>query len=128
MEFLNRPPSRIQAYVATLFSLVTASVFGVVAYFLWFVDSEPHPASLVIFTTLSLTSVVLLYRAAFTARRTLTVREFKGAAWLFTVTGAGGVATSLLLTSDFGRGSLLATSLSCLVLGLAAMRQGRKDA
>lgn len=128
MDSLKRPPSRVEAYVAAFLSLVAASLFGAVAYFLWFVVPDSHPASLAIFTTLSLASFLLLYRAAFTARRALSTREFKGVSWFLAAFGAVGSATALLFTSDFGRGSLLATSLACLALGLAALRRRGNDA
>jgi hypothetical protein len=118
MESLKRPPSRAEAYVATFLSLVAASLFGAVAYFLWFVASDSHPASLAIFTALSLASFFLLYRAAFTARRALSTGDLKGVSWFFSVFGALGSAAAILFTSDFGRSSLLATSLGCLAFGL----------
>ena len=123
MESLKRPPTRAEAYVAMFLSLISASLFGAVAYFLWFVVPKPNPISLAIFTTLSLGSVLLLYRAAFTTRRALSSRQFKGVSWFFTIGGAVGVTMALLFTSDFSRGSLLATSFGCLVLGLGALRQ-----
>ncbi|MDR7070940.1 putative membrane protein [Pseudoxanthomonas japonensis] len=128
MESLKRPPSRVEAYVAVTLSLVAASFFGVVAYYLWFIDQNSHPISLTIFTTFSFASIVLLYRAAFTSRRALSAREFSGVSWFFVTFGLVGGLAALFFTSNFGRGSLLATSLACLALGLAALRQRGNDA
>ncbi len=128
MESLKLPPTKAEACIATLLSLVTTSIFCLVTYYLWFVAAEAHPISLSIFTTLSLASIVFLYRAAFTTRRALSTREFTGVSWFFTIFGAAGVAASFLFTSDFGRGSMLASSLACLASGLAALRQKRNDA
>lgn len=123
MESFKRPPTKAEALSAVVLTLIAASAFGAVAYFLWFVAPSAHPISLGIFTALSLASAFLLYRAAFTSRRALSKSELTGLAWFLTAGGASGVAISLLFTTGFGRGSLFATSLSCLIFGLAAHRQ-----
>jgi hypothetical protein len=40
-----------------------------------------------------------------------------------TVAGSCGVVAALLFTSDWSRGSLLASSLSCLAYGLGTLRR-----
>ena len=123
MESLKRPPTKAEAILAVALALIAASAFVAVAYFLWFIAPDAHPISLGIFTTLSLASIFILYRAAFTSRRALSKSELAGLAWFLIAGGALGVIASLLFASGFGRGSLFATSLPCLLLGLVTLRR-----
>lgn len=126
MESLSRSPSKAEAFLAVVLSLVAASVFGAVAAFIWFVAPAPSPIAMTIFTGFFLASVILVVRAAFTSRRVLTRREATGLAWVLAMGGACGAIASLLLSPDLRRGPLLAASLSCLAYGLAGLRGSRK--
>ena len=126
MEFTTRPPTKAEALLAVVLSLVAASFFGSVAAFLWFSGLPSSPISKAIFTVLFLASVVLLIRAAFSSRRALSLRESTALAWAMVILGSCGAVAALLLTSDWGRGSLLASSLSGLAFGLVGLSGPRR--
>ena len=126
MSTLNRVPTKAEAALAAILSLIATLAFGAVAYFLWFVSKEPSAISTAFFSALALASAVILARSIFTSRRKLTSNESKGAAWLMILAGAFGTVTFLIFSSGTDRIVLLAPSVSCLAYGLAALK--RSDA
>lgn len=126
MKSLSRSPSKAEAFLAVVLSLVAAWVFGALAAFLWFVAPAPSPIALTLFTALFLDSVILAVRASFTSRRVLSRREATGLAGTLAIGGASGAIASLLFSPALGRGSLLAASLSYLAYGLAGLWGSRR--
>jgi hypothetical protein len=123
MESLSRSPTKAEAIFAAVLSLIATSAFGSVALFLWLRGPAFSPVATAIFTTFFLASAFLLLRAAFSNRRALSGSEASALAWALTVAGSCGAVAALLFTSDWGRGSLLASSLSCLAYGLGTLRR-----
>ena len=126
MRSLDRSPTKAEALLAGLLSFLATAIFGAVAAFLWLGPTVSSLISKIIFTAFFLVSAALLIRVAITARRALSQPEARLLAWAFTVAGIGAVVAGLLFTSDWSRGSLLASGFSCLAYGFAGLSHNRR--
>ncbi len=126
METLDRSPTKTEALMACVLSLLATATFGSVAAFLWLGPTSNPLISKVVFTTLFLISAAMLIRATFTTRRALSHPEARLLAWALIVAGVCAAAAGLFFTSDWSRGSLLASGLSCLAYGLAGLRDNHQ--
>lgn len=126
MEDLGRPPSKAMTGVAVVLSLFAAAAFGAVAIFLWFGSERASLGARCIFSAFFLVSLVMLFRAAFTSRRALSRLEARTLSWGLIGFGMVGAIAGLFFTSNWGRGSLVAASISCAGYGLSGLRRLRR--
>ena len=122
---LNRPPTKIEKAVAIVVSALASAAFGAVTAFL-LLKQPGEVVAAIIFSALFLGSVTLLFRAAFTARRSLSARETRGLSWLLIVGGLIGAPLTFLLPVSAHQIMLLGASLSSIGYGLAGLSHRRE--
>ena len=125
MEPFERPPTRAEAVLGAVLSLVATIAFGAVAYFLLFGAKNPSPPAIAFFSAATLISTALLVRSLFTKRRALTSKESRIGALAMIAVGVLGTGGALLSVSSSGRAALLGPCIACLVYGITWLKSSK---
>ncbi|WP_345295830.1 hypothetical protein [Luteimonas vadosa] len=124
---LNRPPTKAERVIAIIVSAVAAAAFGSVAALVLLSSPVSVPAA-AIFSVLFIGSATMFFRAAFTAPRSLSVKETRRLSWLLLIGGVL-VAPLALWAGASAQGlMLLGASLSSVAYGLAGLSWRGTDA
>ena len=124
---LNRPPTKAERVIAIIVSALAAAAFGAVVAFVLLSRPVSVPAA-AIFSILFLGSATMFFRAAFTARRSLSTKETRGLSCALLIGGIIGAPLALWIGASAHGLMLLGASLSSIAYGLAGLSRRRDDA
>ena len=126
MRDLSRPPTKAERVIAIVVSALASVAFGAVAAFI-LLKQPGSVVAAIIFSALFLGSITMFFRAAFTARRSLSARETHGLSWALIASGIVGAPLTFLLPAGAHQLMLLGASISSIGYGLAGLGR-RSDA
>jgi uncharacterized membrane protein HdeD (DUF308 family) len=126
MREFSREPSRAQRVVAVVLTGASASLLGTLTFFLAYRSAW---IAVSIFGALFSVTIVLLYRAAFTAPRALRQKEAYRLALCLLAVGIGTVVISLLVKGSIvHRSMVLSSALMFIAAGIAGIKGRGRDA
>ena len=120
MQELNRPPTKTERAVAIVVSALATLAFGAVAAFV-LLHRPVSVGAAAIFSTLFLGSATMFFRAAFTARRSLSSGEKRVLSWALLIGGLAVTPLALWAGPSAQGLLLLGAGLSSAAYGFAGL-------